>query len=205
MASRRTRLDPSTRRESILAAARKVFTSSDYAGASMDAVASEAGVTTGLVNHYFGTKRELYLAVVTDLASGLPEMVNTDTEGLGLEEMVDRNTSAFLDAFERDCDVWSMLLGSQSGAGRDPEAAAIVDAAREGIVMRMASNHADGPPSPELLLALRSFQGAAETAAQEWLTRGRASREEVHALLTRTLVAMVGRYSAKRSAQTVSE
>lgn len=171
----------------------------------MEAVASEAGVTTGLVNHYFGTKRQLYLAVVADLASSLPEMVNTDTADLGLEEMVDRNTTGFLDAFERDRDIWSMLLGSQSGAGRDPEAAAIVDAAREGIVMRMAANHADGDPSPELLLALRSFQGAAETAAQEWLSRGRASREEVHELLTRTLISMVGRHSAKHRAQATSE
>jgi hypothetical protein len=62
----------------------------------------------------------------------------------------------------------------------------------------MAENHAgDEEPSPELLLALRVFQGAAEAAVNEWLRRGRASREEVHELLTRTLLAMVGDLSAR--------
>ena len=70
--------------------------------------------------------------------------------------------------------------------------------AREGIVRRMAFNHAGGEdPSPELLLALRVFQGAAEAAAAEWLRNGRATREDVERLLTRTLLAMVGDLSQR--------
>jgi AcrR family transcriptional regulator len=197
MTTTRTRLEPTARRESILAAARRVFVANDYATASMEAVASEANVTTGLVNHYFGTKRDLYLAVIEDLASGLPAMIRTDTEDLPLEEMVARNMNGFLDAFERDYEVWSMLLGAQSGAGRDPKVAAIMARARDTIVMRMAHNHAGEDPPEELLLALRVFHGAAETAASEWLLRRRATREEVHALLTRTLISMVADHTRK--------
>jgi hypothetical protein len=98
----------------------------------------------------------------------------------------------FLDQFERNFDVLSMLLKTEGGLGRDPEVAQIMAEAREGIVRRMAFNHAGEDPSPELLLALRVFQGAAEAAAAEWLRNGRASREDVEALLTRTLLAMVG-------------
>ena len=200
MATPRTRLSPAARRESILAAARDVFIANDYADASMEAVAKQAGVTTGLVNHYFGTKRGLYLAVIENLAAGLPAMVRADTQDLPLREMVDRNMSGFLDAFERNEEAWSMLLGAQGGAGRDPAITAIVNRARDATVMRMAANHAgDEPdgPSEELLLALRAFQGAAETAATEWLRRGRATREQVHELLTRTLISMVGDHTRK--------
>ena len=197
MPGTRTRLDPGVRREQILAAAREVFVADDYATASMEAVARRAGVTTGLVNHYFGTKRELYLAVVEDLAARLPEIVDTDLPDLPLQELVERNMARFLDAFERDHEVLSMLLGSEGGLGRDPEVAAIMARARERIVIRMAYNHAGDEPSPELLLALRVFQGAAEAAADEWLRRGRATREEVQQLLTRTLIAMIGDLSQR--------
>jgi AcrR family transcriptional regulator len=204
MPGTRTRLDPDVRREQILAAAREVFVAEDYANASMEAVAKRAGVTTGLVNHYFGTKRDLYLAVVEDLAAGLPEMVEIDDTGLPLAELVDRNMDRFLDAFERNHEVLAVLLGDRGGLGRDPDVAAIMSRARDGIVLRMAANHSRGEePSPELMLALRVFQGAAEAAVNEWLRRGRASREEVHDLLARTLIAMVGDVSAR--AQPASE
>ena len=191
MSGARTRLDPGVRREQILAAAREVFVADDYANASMEAVARRAGVTTGLVNHYFGTKRDLDLAVVGDLAADLPEMVATDLPDLPLEDLVARNMERFLDAFERNHEVLSMLLSTEGGLGRDPEVAAIMARARDGIVMRMASNHAGDDPTPELLLALRVFQGAAEAAATEWLRHDRASRQDVERLLTRTLIAMV--------------
>ena len=115
MTGARTRLDPGVRREQILAAAREVFVADDYANASMEAVARRAGVTTGLVNHYFGTKRDLYLAVVGDLAADLPEMVATDLPDLPLEELVARNMERFLDAFERNHEVLSMLLSTEAG------------------------------------------------------------------------------------------
>jgi AcrR family transcriptional regulator len=197
MAATRTRLDPGVRREQILAAARDVFVADDYANASMEAVAARAGVTTGLVNHYFGTKRDLYLAVVADLAAGLPEMVETNVPDLPLDELVALNMGRFLDEYERNFDVLSMLFGSDGGLGRDPEVVTIMAEAREGIVRRMASNHAGEDPPPELLLALRVFQGAAEAAASEWLRHGRASREEVERLLNRTLLAMVGELSRR--------
>lgn len=198
MAGTRTRLDPGVRREQILEAAREVFVADDYAHASMEAVAARAGVTTGLVNHYFGTKRELYLAVIADLASGLPEMVETDVPDLPLEELIALNMGRFLDQFEDNYEVISMLMKTEGGLGRDPEIAQIMAEAREGIVRRMAFNHAGGEdPSPELLLALRVFQGAAEAAAAEWLRNGRATREDVERLLTRTLLAMVGDLSQR--------
>lgn len=51
-------------RESILVAARGRFAAAGYRGASIRAIAADAGVDPALVHHYFGTKRALFAAVL---------------------------------------------------------------------------------------------------------------------------------------------
>ncbi len=54
---------PDTRTE-ILGAARALFAARGFAGASVRAIAAEAGVDPALVHHYFGTKDDLFLAAL---------------------------------------------------------------------------------------------------------------------------------------------
>ena len=115
MAGTRTRLDPGVRREQILTAAREVFVADDYANASMEAVAARAGVTTGLVNHYFGTKRDLYLAVVANLAAGCRRWSPPTGRISPSKSWSPATWSGFLDEFERNNEV---LLGAARRAGR---------------------------------------------------------------------------------------
>ncbi len=51
-------------RAAILAEARTLFAAQGYAGTSVRAVASAAGVDAALVHHYFGTKDDLFLAAL---------------------------------------------------------------------------------------------------------------------------------------------
>jgi AcrR family transcriptional regulator len=53
-----------TTREALLAAARIVFLRSGYHGATVDAVAQEAGYTTGALYARFGSKADLFLALL---------------------------------------------------------------------------------------------------------------------------------------------
>ncbi|MFP4635273.1 MAG: helix-turn-helix domain-containing protein, partial [Nitriliruptoraceae bacterium] len=46
----------------MLSAARRRFARDGYDGASIRAIAAEAGVDPALVHHYFGPKRELFRA-----------------------------------------------------------------------------------------------------------------------------------------------
>jgi AcrR family transcriptional regulator len=187
-----SRLEPDARRDQILDAARRVFVRSSATEASTAEVAREAGVTRGLVHHYFGTKRELYVAVVADLAAKLPDLVRTDVADLPVEEMVEANVRSWLDAVERDRELWLAILGVEM-VGRDPEIEAIMSEARDRVIERMTANQARGAkPTDELQLVLRIFLGAAETAAREWAMHGRATREQAHAVLKATLLAMVG-------------
>src|SRR5215210_2814045 len=60
----RRRLAPAGRTPQILAAALEEFAERGYAGASMAAAAARAGVTKGLIYHYFPGKADLFKAVV---------------------------------------------------------------------------------------------------------------------------------------------
>lgn len=190
--ARYSRLQADERSAQILVAARRVFAGSGLAGASMAEIAAEAGVARGLVNHYFGTKRALYLAVVADLAAELPTLVRTDLGGLPIDEVVEANVVSWLDSVERNRDLWAALLGVEA-IGADAEVEEIMAAARDSVIERMAANQAaGGPPGDELRLVLRAFLGVAEACAREWALRGRATREQVHVLMRETLLAMVG-------------
>ena len=51
-------------KESLLAAAKKLFLTRGYAGTSVDAICSQAKVSKGSFYHFFDTKEELALAVL---------------------------------------------------------------------------------------------------------------------------------------------
>lgn len=58
-------------RKRILYAAIEVFAGTGYIGTTINAIAAKAGLSHGLVNHYFGSKADLYLTAVV---SGLDYM-----------------------------------------------------------------------------------------------------------------------------------
>ena len=51
-------------KERLLEAARKEFAAKGFAGASLEAIAEEAGYTTGAVYHHFANKDELFLELI---------------------------------------------------------------------------------------------------------------------------------------------
>jgi AcrR family transcriptional regulator len=183
------RLPPDERRAQVLEAARVVFARDGFAGASTAAVAREANVTRGLVHHYFGSRRELFLGLLEELAERLPAAIRTDLEGLPLEEVVRINGTALLDAVERDRDAWVALLGA---AGSDPDVEQILDRARDQAIDKMLVNQgAAVGDSEELRLVLRVYLGAAEATLAEWTVHQRATRAQAEVIVQRTLLAMV--------------
>jgi AcrR family transcriptional regulator len=63
---------PGWTRARLLDAAAEVFSEQSYAGASIDAIASRAGVTGGALYKHFASKAELLLAVVEQAVHALP-------------------------------------------------------------------------------------------------------------------------------------
>ena len=64
-----SRLDPEQRSEQILDAANALFAERGYGEVSVEDIASSAGVTRGLVHHYFGGRKQVYIALLHRLVT----------------------------------------------------------------------------------------------------------------------------------------
>lgn len=182
-APRYSRLSPADRREQILGVARELFAAQPYAAVSTAQIADAAGVRRGLLNHYFGTKRELYLEVVRDMVRVPSPPVPEQLAGRALGEVWAEVLDNWLTMVDRNDGLWLAAM-------RDPELAEILDAARDASI-RNILRIAGAPATPRNLALGRMFGATAETATVEWLARERLDRAEVTDLLNRALLILV--------------
>lgn len=107
-----TRNAPEVRRRQLLDAALESFLDFGYAGASIRGIAQRAGVTEGLIYHYFPGKRALLSALLNErspavrIARLADEAADLNLRG-GLEAVIGH----LLDALEHDPRIVLFLLG----------------------------------------------------------------------------------------------
>ncbi|HEY3747915.1 MAG TPA: TetR/AcrR family transcriptional regulator [Pseudonocardiaceae bacterium] len=197
-APRWRRLEPDQRRAQILACARRLFGERHYEAVSTTELAKESGVARGLINHYFGTKRELYLEVVRELMF-IPEFTVEQLAHGTIEQRVAGSLDRFLAVIERNRAMWLATI-STGGYGRDPDVEQIMQEADEIAVDRMLEtvglNHITAGRE-ELRAMIRSYSGMAKAATREWLVRRSLTREQVHTLLCGTLLTIITQVHAE--------
>lgn len=187
----RTRLSPDARRELILAAATRVFRDHEFSTVSIEQVAEAASVTRGLIHHYFGSKRELYLAVV-ERATRAPADVRLVPEGAqgSLSDVLQRAVDNWLRMIEAAGGLWPGSDGV--GFGND-DLDVVLRAARDDLVERMLAE----VPFPAdldrdvLRSALRAYAAFARATTDEWIGRGALSRRQAAQMLHGTLLSLV--------------
>jgi AcrR family transcriptional regulator len=188
------RLDHDERRRQILACARRLFSERTYDAVSTTDIANEAGVARGLLHHYFGTKRDLYLEVVRQLVRMPSNPVPLQAPGRGLHHVIDQSVDRWLTMLERNRGTWLAANAARGLGGRDPELEAIFEEAREQAADRLTealqTYEAATAPS-ELRAVIRAYSGFAEAASIEWLERGRLSRSQMQTLLAETFLKLV--------------
>ena len=84
-------------RRTLLDAARTVFATHGYEGASLDDVATKAKATKGAVYHHFKDKKALFSAVYEEMAKALTEEVSRHA-GTKAAGQLDRAITGFLEA-----------------------------------------------------------------------------------------------------------
>ncbi|HEX6420373.1 MAG TPA: helix-turn-helix domain-containing protein [Acidimicrobiales bacterium] len=67
----RTRLDPERRRAQLVDLGRRMLSSRPLDQVAIDDIAAEAGISRGLLFHYFPTKRDFHVAVARSAAHDL--------------------------------------------------------------------------------------------------------------------------------------
>ncbi|HEX6389643.1 MAG TPA: helix-turn-helix domain-containing protein [Solirubrobacteraceae bacterium] len=195
-APRWQRLEHDERREQILACARRLFSERPAQAVSMTEVARAAGVTRGLLNHYFGTKRALELEVVRQMVHVPEPPAPEEIAGRELRDVLAEYTDRWLTMVKRNHETWF----ASRGAGDDPELRAILDEAREQAAARVVAPilaHDAGADPRVLQPLIRAFSGLAEDATHEWLLRKRLTRKQTHVFLTESLLSLINDVAPK--------
>lgn len=176
----RVRRNVDERRAQLLELGMRLFGERAYDDVSIDDIAREAGVSKGLLYHYFGGKRDFYVACVREAAGQLLARTAPDPS-LPAPERARAGIEAYLDFAEDHAGAYTALM--QSGIGHDPEVLAILQHARDEIVARMLEGMGLAEPRPLFRLAARSWVGQVEAACLEWLVRRDVPRARVVRLL----------------------
>jgi AcrR family transcriptional regulator len=168
-----------------------LFLARPYADVKMSEIADAAGVVRGLLHHYFGTKRVLYVEVVRATLS-LPTVPLPDSTGApGSASRWSASVDGWMRFVEANQSIWLSAVGA-GGLGRDDEVDAIIDEARELVATRALEALGLTPTEVERLLPVaRGFGGFAEEVTREWLLRGRIGRDQARAMLLAALPALV--------------
>jgi AcrR family transcriptional regulator len=179
------RLDPAQRREQILDAAGALFAARAYDEVSIEDIASAAGVTRGLVHHYFGGRNDVYVALLERLGAQREDQLRPPA-GRSARARVADTVSRWLDWTEANRTIWLATIAHGQDI-TDPEVRRVVAELVRRAVALLAAYHADiAQDSPRLRYALECWTGLNRTATRRWL-RGEATREATHELLASTL------------------
>ena len=102
-----------TRREALIAATQALMAEGGSAAATVRAIADRAGVTPGLIRHYFGSKDDLSRAAYRALMDGMTDKGSDALEGVG--DAPEERLAAFVAASLRPPVVDTRAVGLWAG------------------------------------------------------------------------------------------
>ena len=172
----------------MLDAAERVFSASGFHGASMDAIAAEAGISKPMVYNYFGSKEGIYLAYLGRAGRDLlNRMLEADVPGGSLQERLTAGAGAFFGFVGQNHDGWRVLreemIGQRESVGGQ------VATMRDAIHALLSEVLLEEGGDPDRVDAFaRALTGAGESLADWWLEHPATPVD----VLVETLVAMAG-------------
>lgn len=188
MAAPRLRLAPAERRAQIIEAARHLYADRPYDDVSTGELADAAGVARGLINHYFGDKRELFLEVMRDSLL-MPAPLLPDYAGEPVEHRARVTMDWILEGATTYGQAWVAASGAANFHGSS-DIQAVIDEADDRAA-RLVLDSLGLPDTPHLRARLRSTAPLVKSVCREWLQRGTFTRAEALDLLTDTVLLFV--------------
>jgi len=132
--SRRPRRPGAEVHELLLAAARELFTTKGYAGATTKEIAERAGVSERLLFSHFGSKDELFQVAVEEpfleLVADYMRSWEVNVPELTSEDRIHRFVSGLFDLAGENRAILRSALARRAESGEDPEERLISDLAR---------------------------------------------------------------------------
>ncbi len=187
----RLRLNTEARREQLLLAGSELLGRRPYDEVSIEEIAIAAGVSKGLLYHYFPTKKDFVLAALERGQRELAELTAPDPD-LPAPEQLGASLDRFLDFVEEHAASFAAL--SRGRGGGDAEIRATLEAgraARVEAVLATLSDWGAAPAgsvrSPTLETAVEGWFFFLEGAVLRWLEREDIERSQLRELLELTL------------------
>jgi AcrR family transcriptional regulator len=183
--NRRKRLELDERRSQLLTLARSAFSAKSYDDVSIDELSQAAGVSKGLLYHYFPSKRDLYVETIRAAADQLWQRTVPDPT-LAPREQVFRGVDGYLRYVEENSSAFVSLM--QSGIGRDQQVHGIVEDVRQKFIDVTLERMGLAEVPPIIATLVRGWVGMVEAASLDWVERRSVPREELMRLLVKTLL-----------------
>ena len=182
-----SRLDVDERRRQLLDTSARIFTERRYDAVSMSEIAAAAGISKGLLYHYFTNKQELFRATLEDAARDIALRIEPD-ESLPAAERVSASIDAYLDWIEAHENSYVRLI---EDVGSVSEVRELVTRVREDTAVLIASQAVVGEPPRALVTAALGWLWSMDGVCLDWLARRHMTREQVRDFLLATLFGAV--------------
>jgi AcrR family transcriptional regulator len=190
--TKRCRLSNDARREQLLASGARLLATRPYDEVSIEEIARAAGVSKGLLYHYFPTKKDFLIAAIERGQEELAEQTAPDPD-LPAAEQLGASLDRFLDFVEEHEAAYAAIFRSRGGG--DPEIQAALEAGRRRRIDAVIESLADWEAAPAnvertpiLETAVQGWFFFVEGSVLHWLERRDMDRDELRELLGSALI-----------------
>lgn len=184
------RLQIDERRAQLLELGIRLFSTRSYSDISIDEVAEMAGISKGLLYHYFQGKQEFYVEVIREASLQLRRLTAPDPHlqpAARLRAAVD----AHLNYVAQHGPVYAAIY--RSGVAVAPEMNAILEEHRHVVLQYFLSDFGITKPRPVLRGALRAWIAMVEGASLDWIEHPELDRDHLRELLISGYAAMLAK------------
>lgn len=183
------RLSREARREQLVRLGGGLVARSSFDEVSVDDVAAEAGISRGLLFHYFPTKRDFQVAVAERAAEELLEATLTDPDESPLEQLRS-GVERFLGYIASRRQAYlSLVRGAASG---DAALRAVSDRTRGALAERVLEGLGLDPVPAVVTLVVRGWIAAVEEMVVTWLLDEQVTEDRLVAVIVDGLLLQLG-------------
>lgn len=180
------------RREQLLRAGSELLGRRPYDEVSIDEIARAAGISKGLLYHYFPTKKDFVVAVLRQEVDRVTALTAPDPSLPPLEQ-IDAALNAFLDYVEHHASAYATIFRTRGGG--DPDIRAVLEEGRQrrvqvvldGVAGQLLAADA-GRDSAALRSAVQGWIFFVEGAVLRWLDHRDLTRDQLRELLRSVLI-----------------
>lgn len=188
--SKRVRLSPDERREQLIALGVKMLGDRALEDIAIGDIAEQAGISRGLLFHYFPSKQDFHLAIAHRANAELLSRTAPDPD-LPLFDMLRDAVQRYVDYVSENRTSYLALL--RGPASSSPELMTLVDQTRGAIVDRILAEAPipiEDPDQPRLRLAVRGWVAFVEETTLSWLRHATITRDQLIDMLVESLPAL---------------